>query len=235
MDQKDLNESYEYNLKLYNESIRKDLDISLTSTIPIQKNLMKTILWINTSIIGLVVLSFKEHFSDIFMAIPFVLSLFSILIILVSLKDGRVKYFGSPKIEELNNLQEDEYMKYRGLLNLSQSYKIAFDNNIRIVKDRGGKIAIAINFTILSIISIAILSITYYSLNFIKEENMSNEDKTEVTISRPTKASKTAKPSISVATNNTTMDYISVERRVSIQKSESTKKPQDKKNSNNQE
>ena len=34
--------AYEHNLKLYFDSKRKDLDILLSTTIPTQKNLMKT-------------------------------------------------------------------------------------------------------------------------------------------------------------------------------------------------
>ena len=68
------NENYEHNLKLYNESIRKDLDITLTSTIPIQKNLMKTILWLNSSIIGLSIAILSKNIHIGYIVIPFVFS-----------------------------------------------------------------------------------------------------------------------------------------------------------------
>ena len=75
------NESYEYNLKLYNESIRKDLDITLSS-IPAQKNLMKTILWLNSSIIGLCLTALSKDIGLIYISMPFIFSFLGIITIL---------------------------------------------------------------------------------------------------------------------------------------------------------
>lgn len=54
-------ESYEHNLKLHYEAKRKELDILLSNSIPNQLANMKTILWINFLLIGLM-LQFIKNF-----------------------------------------------------------------------------------------------------------------------------------------------------------------------------
>ena len=156
--------NYEYNLKLYNESIRKDLDIVLTSMVPIQKNLMKTLLWLNSSIIALIitiVLKNKDIYI-IYIVIPFILSFLSILIILFSLKIGREKQLGTPPISVIEDIYQDKLEHINGLIKMSESFNNALNTNLNIIKLRGDKLSLSTNLTICSFISIVILFIIWY-------------------------------------------------------------------------
>ncbi|MCG3651947.1 hypothetical protein ACOTWK_05885 [Aliarcobacter butzleri] len=158
------NEAYEHNLKLYNESVRKDLDITLTSTIPTQKNLMKTILWLNSSVIGLCLAAVSKDFAIIYISMPFVFSYLAIITILYSLKDGRIKTLGTPSIKSIENITPNEYEKINGFITLNESYKKALDSNVELIQKRAIKIAFATNMTILSIISIFIITVLHINL-----------------------------------------------------------------------
>lgn len=157
---------YEHNLKLYNESIRKDLDIILTSMIPTQKNLMKTLLWLNSSIIGLILATMSKDINIIYVLIPFIFSFLAILIILLSLKDGRVKYLGSPSIKDIENISitKAKNKKVLGLIAMNESIYHATERNFDSVKKRGAKIGKAITLTIISMASIPLLLILWYNL-----------------------------------------------------------------------
>ncbi len=196
-------ENYEHNLKLYNESIRKDLDITLTSIIPTQKNLMKTILWLNSSIIGLLIASLSKGIFIGYIAIPFIFSFLAILTILFALKDGRIKAFGTPNISDIQDIAQDENEKVMGLIQMNNSYKIAFDNNEKLIKKRAKKIALATNKTIVSFISIPILLIVFYcNSNLMKGGKPMAENDSQKPTARPTMSSATSKPAAMMSTNN---------------------------------
>ncbi len=196
-------ENYEHNLKLYNESIRKDLDITLTSIIPTQKNLMKTILWLNSSIIGLLIASLSKGIFIGYIAIPFIFSFLAILTILFALKDGRIKAFGTPNISDIQDIAQDENEKVMGLIQMNNSYKIAFDNNEKLIKKRAKKIALATNKTIVSFISIPILLIVFYcNSNLMKGGKPMAENDSQKPTVRPTMSSATSKPAVMMSTNN---------------------------------
>jgi hypothetical protein len=55
---------YEENLKDYLDIVKDDLKILLTSTIPTQKNLMKTLLWVNMSILGFLIAIISKNSSN---------------------------------------------------------------------------------------------------------------------------------------------------------------------------
>ncbi len=200
-------QDYEYNLKLYNESIRKDLDIILSSIIPTQKNLMKTLLWINSVVLGLLTSLIANNIENkiilISISIPYFFSFMAIIILLLSLKDGRVKAFGTPNINNFENIQPNIWAKSQGLTNLNNSIKKAFDVNSDIVAKRGKKIAQAINFTIASVIFIFLISIAY--ANFILKQGgnvMSKNNKNIDFDERPKMSSSSSKPEVMLATNN---------------------------------
>jgi uncharacterized membrane-anchored protein len=159
---------YEENLKMYLDSIRKDLDIILTSTIPTQKNLMKTILWLNTSILALCIAGLNSGISVLFYSIPFALSISAILLILASLRDGRTKYFGGMTLEYVTSLYANDNQKMQGLYDLSKSIENAFEKNTQIVEKRSKKLSTSTNLTMISIICISLGIIIYVNLNLIK-------------------------------------------------------------------
>jgi hypothetical protein len=203
-------DSYEHNLKLYNESIRKDLDVILSSTIPTQKNLMKTLLWINSIIIGLlttiITSNIKNKIILISLSMPYLFSFSAIIILLLSLKDGRVKAFATPTIESIENIKWDKWIKSNALSKMNKATKEAFDTNSKIITLRGKKIAQATNFTITSIISIFIISIIYANINLKKGDySMSNDNKNSEFDDRPKMSTSTSKPEVMLATNNKTI------------------------------
>lgn len=161
-------EFYEANLKLYYESKRKDLDILLTSTIPTQKNLMKTILWLNSSILALSITALSKNVGVIFISIPFVFSFLAILKILISLKDGREKTFGCFSLSHINELYSNENAKIQALYDMNNSLDIAFKNNSKLVKKRAERIASATTYSIISISSIFIMVIIYVNIYLMK-------------------------------------------------------------------
>lgn len=161
--------AYEHNLKLYFDSKRKDLDILLSTTIPTQKNLMKTILWLNSSILAITItLLIKKEIPVIFLSLPFIFSSIAIFHILLSLKDGREKTFGTLPLSEIDKIPQDENEKVQGLYDMNTSLDIAFEANSLVVKKRGAKIGKAINFTMLSAISIFFMIIIYVNFYLMK-------------------------------------------------------------------
>lgn len=161
-------EAYEHNLKLYNDSIRKDLDILLTSTIPTQKNVMKTILWLNTSVFALCIAALSKKIGIIYIAIPFFFSSFAIFIILLALKDGRIKSFGTPHIKDIENINQNKYEKTSGLITMNNSFTEARNTNMQLVEKRASKIALSINCTIISMSSIFILVVLFVNIHLMK-------------------------------------------------------------------
>ncbi len=236
-------EDYEHNLKLYNESIRKDLDIILSSTIPIQKNLMKTLLWINSVVIGLLTSLMKYDLKNTFIilsiSIPYTFSFMAIMILLISLKDGRVKAFGTPSMNSLEDIEPNKWAKSQGLANINHSLKKAFDINSVIVIKRGERIARAVNFTILSVIFIFLITILHTNLILTKGGNTMSENKKDTNFDdRPKMSSSTIKPELMLATNNSnvTLDNVragleeglfDVESRVKNKDSNGTKSKED--------
>lgn len=145
-------ENYEKNLKDYLEVLKDDFKILLTSTIPTQKNLMKTLLWINMTIIGFIIALIAKEKSTILLmlSMPFVFSSIAILLILKSLTDGRIKSFASPEFKDITKHLNQDFERQRGIITLISSLKKAFESNAQIVKKRADKIHIAINLTITS-------------------------------------------------------------------------------------
>lgn len=223
MDEDKKIEAEEYNLKLYYDSIRKDLDIILTSTIPTQKNLMKTLLWINATIIGVCLTAFKAGVEYYYAIIPFGFSFASILLILISLKSGRVKSLPSPSIEAIQDITKNKRMKCEALIGMSQTCKKSIDTNVKIVIGRANKLSQSTNLTIISFIWIAIMLFTYTSFTIYERRNyMGNEDKSsEETVNPPSEKSK-FKPALEMATNNSNIIGLEREIRQSIQKNETT-------------
>lgn len=161
-------ENYEHNLKLYNESMRKDLDITLTSIIPTQKNLMKTILWINFSIVGLSITAMSHKIGVIYIAMPFMFSFCAIITILFSLKDGRIKTLGTPSIKSIEKLINTKYEKIDGFITMNESFEKALNQSVELISKRAEKIAFSTNVTILSICSVFLISIIYVNIYFMK-------------------------------------------------------------------
>ncbi|RXJ90397.1 hypothetical protein CRV01_04355, partial [Arcobacter sp. CECT 8983] len=162
------NDAFEDNLKLYFESKRKDLDILLTSTIPTQKNLMKTILWLNSSILAFTITLLGKQVGIIFLSIPFIFSFISIFHILFSLTDGRAKSFGTIPLENIKKIPQNKNERIQALYDMNTCIDIAFKNNSLIIKKRANKIGLATKYTIVSVTSIFFAIVFYVNIYLMK-------------------------------------------------------------------
>lgn len=151
-------ENREKNLKLHYEAMRKDLDITLSTMIPTQKNLMKTIMWVNAIILGFIVKYFQDIECAYFMIPSFVFSAIAFGMILSSLKKGRSKTLGYIDTKEIENIKQDRFEGIIGLQKLIVATEKAIQNNSFIIEKRGKNIADAINFTLFSVCLIFVYS-----------------------------------------------------------------------------
>jgi hypothetical protein len=149
----------EKNLTIHYDSVRKDLDIVLTSTIPTQKNLMKTILWVNASILAMELTQFSQLPYHEWLSVSMCFSFFAIYIIIYSLKKGQIKYFGEANIEDVESLKDDQFEHIRGLSLMMFTAKDALEKNLNIVQTRAKKLSYATTFTLLSLGVIAIYAV----------------------------------------------------------------------------
>ena len=168
---------YEANLKLIYDSIRKDYDNILTSIMPTQENLIKTYLWLNTFILGVCFLFIKEELIN-----GYVLTLlvFSLLLCVISMSFLiYALYYNKPKSiiflepKEIKEYKNNEFAYTRGLINLINATKKAFDHNFKIVEFkavciRRGGLSLFLAFLCFAIAAIFI-SYNYYNLNYRKE------------------------------------------------------------------
>ncbi len=193
-------EHYEENLRVYYESIRKDLDIVLTSVIPTQKNLIKTILWINASILGIVFTLLKTDLL-IFLSMPFIFSFLGIFITLLALKDGRAKAFGNPPMSAIEDIKDNKYEKTNGLIVMIRTAKYAFEFNEQLIQKRADKIAKATNFTVMSVACIFFIMLVYANMTITKGADVSKETNDPID-TRPKMSGATLKPEKKLITNN---------------------------------
>ena len=149
-------ENREKNLTLYYEAVRKDLDIVLTSTIPTQKNLMKTIMWVNTSILGFIFTQLKSLPYVEWLIVSIGFSSFAIFLIVYSLKEGQIKYFGHSDLEQLESLESNRTEHIRGIAIMIDTVEQAYNNNIHIVQQRAKKLSGATTFTLFSFLNLSI-------------------------------------------------------------------------------
>ncbi|UFS63040.1 hypothetical protein LOH54_02680 [Sulfurimonas sp. HSL-3221] len=152
-------ESYEHNLRLHYDAIRKELDLLLGSSIPHQFNIIKTILWLNVVLIGI---SFKvtENGALLWIVIPFfVMSLTSILIALFGMRLGKFTNYGvDQRIFLMSKIPDNSWTKTQGLLTMMHGAERAVRyNGINIIR-RARLIRKAVVTTILSLLLLLILA-----------------------------------------------------------------------------
>lgn len=145
--------NYEVNLKLHYEAKRKELDILLTSSMPTQLSTIKTLLWMNIVMIGLMM--------QIFRSIPltalakgfFLLSIVSICITLAAMLIKRVKSYGV--IDDIlysRNLDDTKWTISQGLIDVLAAAHSSIVDNRAVIESRAKLMHIATWFTFLSIL-----------------------------------------------------------------------------------
>jgi hypothetical protein len=141
--------NYEHNLTLHYEAKRKELDILLTSSIPIQLSNMKTILWIDFLMIGLI-LQFIKKFPMHDMIIGFfILSLFSIITILFAMLTNRYKSYGVfNNINTMSKYDDDIWTKSKAIYDMLNMLQLAIEDNREVIQNRAKLMHIATWYTL---------------------------------------------------------------------------------------
>lgn len=159
-------QNYEHNVKMHYEAKRKELDILLTSSIPSQLSNMKTILWINFLMIGLILQFIKKiPLSDLLIGF-FILSLCAILCILVAMLKNRTKSYGVPEDLELMNSYDstDEWIVFRATKDMMYALQESIKENRKVIIERAKLMHLSTWFTFFSLVLI-IISFTLKQLN----------------------------------------------------------------------
>ena len=150
-------ENYETNLKLLYEAKRKELDILLTSSMPIQLSNMKTILWINFIMIGVILQFIKKFPMNEIMVGFFYSSSLAIIAILIAMLTSRIKSYGvNDGIDMMATYNDDKWTKSQALYDMLSTLQLSLEENRKALVKRGKLTNLATYFTFLSIIVIII-------------------------------------------------------------------------------
>lgn len=158
MIEKDLEvQNYETNLKLHYEAKRKELDILLTSSIPQQLSNMKTILWINFLMIGLMLQFIKKFpLPDTIIGF-FILSLAAISSVMLAMLTNRTKSYGVPDdIFQMSKYTDNKWTISQATLDMMGTLNISIKDNRLVITNRAKFMHLATWFTFASIFFIAI-------------------------------------------------------------------------------
>jgi len=158
--------NYEHNLKMHYEAKRKELDILLTSSIPQQLSNMKTLLWINFLMIGLMLQLIKKFPLPDTMIGFFILSLLAILSIMIAILTNRTKSYGVPDDTlYMSTFKDDEWTISQAILDMLEAANIAVKENRTVIVKRAKLMHISTIFTVVSMLFI----VTSF---FIKQINL---------------------------------------------------------------
>lgn len=175
--------NYEANLKLHYEAKRKELDILLTSSMPTQLSTIKTLLWMNIVMIGLMM--------QIFRSIPlttiakgfFLLSIVSICITLAAMLIKRVKSYGViDDIEYASKLHDNEWTVSKGLADMLSAAHNSIMDNRDVIVQRAKLMHIATWITLFSILFLC-LSVWFRPIQ--NEDIQMADEKTQKPIPSP--------------------------------------------------
>jgi len=150
-------DNYEHNLKMLYEAKRKELEILLTYSIPTQLSNMKTLLWINFLLIGLMLQFIKRlPLPDIVIGF-FILSIFAILFIISAMLTSRTKAYGIPDDIAIMSLYEDhEWTKSQAIFDMTYALQESILENRQAITDRANKMYISTWLTLCSLFFIII-------------------------------------------------------------------------------
>lgn len=153
-------ENYETNLKLHYEAKRKELDILLTSSIPQQLSNMKTILWINFLMIGLMLQLIKKFPLPEIIVGFFIFSLASILCVLVAMLTNRSKSYGVPDdLLQMSKYTDNEWTVSQAILDMMGTMQTSLQDNRKVISNRGRLMHLSTWFTLWAIL-FALLTFT---------------------------------------------------------------------------
>lgn len=126
---------YEENLKLHYEACRKDLDIQLSSSMPQQINIIKTILWINLLLLGVSVQLLKDIPFQWLHLVFYVPVSVSVFLMLAALLQRRPKWYGAYEdIDLAYTLYGEKDAKSDMIGTMLKNARTAFEGNRKIMR-----------------------------------------------------------------------------------------------------
>jgi len=167
MDEKDLEvQNYESNLKMHYEAKRKELDILLTSSIPQQLSNMKTILWINFLMIGLMLQFIKKFPLPEINIGFFILLILAIISVILAMLTNRTKSYGVPNdILQMSKYNDNVWTVSQATLDMLGNLQESIKENRKVIVNRAKLMHMSTWFTLCSIffivISFSIMQISY--------------------------------------------------------------------------
>ncbi|MGB3751090.1 MAG: hypothetical protein WA945_05940 [Arcobacteraceae bacterium] len=150
-------ENYEHNLKLYYEAKRKELDIILSNSMPTQMNNIKTLLWMNFLLIGLMFQFIKKFpIPDIVIGF-FILSLCAIICVLMAILSNRTKSYGTlDSYEHISEYVNNKWTKSQFFIDMIDSVIYSIKHNRKILHNKSKLMHLSTWFTLLAILFIII-------------------------------------------------------------------------------
>jgi len=147
-------DNYEHNLKLHYEAQRKDLDIVLSSSMPLQMNNIKTIMWINLLFIGLSLHLMKEFTFSIYYGLFYISSLLAIGLTAYAMTVRQIRYYGSIDDKSfMRKIPEISEAKQLALLYMLDSALTATRENKKTLESRSFWMNISKWLTIFALVS----------------------------------------------------------------------------------
>lgn len=149
--------NYTNNLKMHLELRRKDLDIMLTSSMPLQFSHMKTLLWLNLLIIGLI-LNFTQHLnlSDLIVT-TLLFAVLAIVVVMTAWLTNRDRSYGSPSEPDLMSRYEDnDWTQAKATLDMIGLVDSSIKENAKVLTNRGKLMHLSAISTLCAIISLAL-------------------------------------------------------------------------------
>lgn len=159
-------ENYEHNLKMHYEAKRKELDILLINSIPNQLSNMKTILWINFLMIGLMLQFIKKFpLPDLIIGF-FLISLAAVICVLFAMLSNRTKSYGvHDDIKLMSTYDDHHWTKSQAMFDMLNALQESIVENRKVITNRGKLMYISTWFSLSSIIT---LFLTF----FLKQINL---------------------------------------------------------------
>ena len=149
--------NYEHNTKMHYEALRKELDIVLTSSIPQQLSNIKTLLWVNFIMIGLVSQFIKKFpLHDIIIGF-YLFSIIAIILVMVAMLTNRISAYGVPiDITYMSRLKDTEWTISEATMQMMRAIRDDLDLNYMVIQNRAKLMHLSTWYTLLAILFVMI-------------------------------------------------------------------------------
>ncbi|NOX15983.1 MAG: hypothetical protein GXP61_08165 [Epsilonproteobacteria bacterium] len=148
---------YEHNLKLHLASENRVLDALTRTVMPNQISIIKTILWINFLMLGIIAQLYRSSWSQSLTGFV-VLAVSSIIICLVAMAFFRdIQLGGLNDLQAMSKYKDNKWTKSQALFDFLSSTRVAIDSNTKNQNRRSDLTNIATIFSIINVIYLAFI------------------------------------------------------------------------------